>query len=246
MVFSTSGVVLYRNYWIRCEYMDFEFPIVLNEYFSLDKEKSPDDILLCLNNISRTLVELSKHNSKVSFVRYNAIWKASSKNVEKAYNMVWEGEFKDSHLFLLALEDRNVQSEIASDCDYLLSDKLVRGFGVAVEHDFFCISAPNEPTSNIRLQGKKRELDKDGNLVETSESCNNLIDASEKSIDLMNGTFLSGVEKASHLWEKRESLFPYLRFLSRVEDDLNDLPDACFDQVFRKLRELNWSAKNWD
>src|SRR5690606_41220551 len=106
----------------------------------------------------------------VSFVRYNAIWKAASKNVEKAYNMVWEGEFKDSHLFLLALEDRNVQSEIASDCDYLLSDKLVRGFGVAVEHDFFCISAPNEPTSNIRLQGKKRELAKDGRSEEhTSE-----------------------------------------------------------------------------
>lgn len=226
--------------------MDFDFPIVLNEYFALDERKVAEDIVGCLSIVSGTLLELSKYNSKISFVRYSSIWKRGDKNIQEASNLIWESGFKDSHLFLMSLEDRSIQAEVNYDCDYILNEKLVHGFGVAVENDFFCISAPDEPTSENVLHGRKRGLDDDCNIIENEESCKNISSPSEDSIKLMNEAFSSNVIKISQLWDEKETLFPSLRFLPRVENDLKSLPEACFEQIFRKLLELNWSSEDWD
>ncbi|MER7444559.1 hypothetical protein [Micromonospora avicenniae] len=57
---------------------------------------------------------------------------------------------------------------------------------------------------------------------------------------------LARIHTPAALWEAREDIFPHLRFLPRVAEDLNALPSAgWFDPVKERLAELEKSAADW-
>jgi hypothetical protein len=57
---------------------------------------------------------------------------------------------------------------------------------------------------------------------------------------------LDAVRQGGELWERRAEFFPRLEFLSRVEQDLRELPEVWVRPVRDRLVELQEAVADWD
>ncbi len=94
----------------------------------------------------------------------------------------------------------------------------------------------------------RRELDGMAEVLETTMTVRNLTHEYHLSVHtrwLQDYVFVELT--AMQLWQRRETLFPYLRFLLRTEDDLILLgvSGVAYYLVVQRLRELNRDIEQW-
>lgn len=134
--------------------------------------------------------------------------------------------------------------------DFFYEEEPSKGLGWAFLMDTLAVSLPSdERWKNSHLKLVFEELDDSDNLISTTV---NVIHASQISHVIDHTIWLKkllelSVSSSEELWERKDELFPHLKFCDHVEQQIKTLlvGDPMFKQVKRKLFELEESSKNW-
>lgn len=147
----------------------------------------------------------------------------------------------------------DVAEDIKSKFD--LSDILYRGnaapgLGFALVSDSLAVSLLSDPMwdySSLTLE--IIQLDEEADLIEEQVK---VFHASQgrhiqTHINWIQNRIRTSVKDGEDLWQRRDELFPYLKFCQAVEPQISNLcsGDPMLAQVKKRLFELEEAAKNW-
>ncbi|MFD9007620.1 hypothetical protein [Streptomyces sp. NPDC059552] len=196
----------------------------------------------------------------VSKVPLNSVHIAAGHPIGKWYG---QPRNRDAWLRMLKMQTSSPfktvfpEGESFADVEYRHQDVPVEGLGAAHLMGGVGVSLPVDPRWDAdRLVLEREQLTEDGGASEISEaeirhaSSPSHLDGHLKWIeDRAAGIRRSGldqVRRGAELWERRETFFPHLQWLPRVEKDLRDLPEVWVKPVRERLFELEEAAADWD
>ncbi|MBD2482757.1 hypothetical protein [Planktothrix sp. FACHB-1365] len=151
--------------------------------------------------------------------------------------------------FEAEINNPDIQSKQLSS-EFFYEEESSKGLGWAFLLDTLAVSLPSDGRwKNSHLKLVVEELDDSDNLISTTVD---VIHASQISHVIGHTTWLQkrlelSVSSSEELWERKDELFPHLKFCDHVEQQIKTLlvGDPMFKQVKKKLFELEEAANNW-
>lgn len=137
----------------------------------------------------------------------------------------------------------DLRTEVKSGVDNLWAAQ------AAYESDGLILSFPLSTTWNqLLLPVSVSQMAEDGELHEEIVNIENIYDinscCAHRLIIECRGRSVPG--GGGEIWERRADLFPHIRFLDRVQGDLEKLDNgAQASQVFNRLNSINLSLQQW-
>jgi hypothetical protein len=231
--------------------------LVLNELSYRGTEARRAELSDSLHQLVALLHQVKRYRSDVALVteaRFTDLLIGDGYSVRE---WAGDGRNRDAFRFLLSLRNHAPFADVAppelrDEADYRYKDRPAKGLGIAHLVGGLAISLRLAPsweahwlylTQQTLAETDAGEVTLAETEVEVRHAC--LPAHVDEHRQWMTDSELSRIDSGSRLWEARADLFPHLRFLARVRDDLTQLSVTWLHPVKERLAELELAACDW-
>ena len=232
--------------------------LFLNE-LSVDPNELPiNDARNRVLALLRLLRKIRKEQSQVALNSQQSLKNTLVDQRHSLAELLAGNDYRDEWRFIRGFENRsplssdmkNVFCNEIKEMEYHYNDLIGTAIGWGDLLDTGAISFLSEDCwEGSYLEIEKQELDEDAEILSSVIKLRHFSQDEHVQIHkawLNNYVFIE-LPKADQLWEQREILFPNIRFLSRSQDDINNMSvsGASYHLVIKRLRELNQDINKW-
>lgn len=231
--------------------------LVLNELSYREVKARYDDLSDALHKLVSVLRQARRHRTDVALVTERQFIDLPMSDDFSLRKWAADGRNADALRYIRSMRNRApfravVTTSADSEAEYFHAGVPADGLGVAHLMGGLALSLPLEAKWDHGVlplvQRTLRETAAgDVVLADGEASVRHAFSASHVDVhrEWMCTSALTGLISPGDLWDAREDVFPHLRFLARVADDLHKLPATALDAVKVRLAELELAAAEW-
>jgi len=232
--------------------------LCLNELSYRDVSTRPEDVDAAIRQLVALILEVRRHRTDTALVAEAAFSDLGIGDTAAFQRWQADGRNRDMMRVIRAQRTRApfalvISPDDESSTEYQYGGAKADGLGAAHLLGGLAVSlalAPQWDADHLQLQCQKLVESDDGNveLQVTDESVRHSTSAGHVSVHSawMTESGLAHVHTGPAIWEIRDDVFPHLRFLPRVADDLAALPRDWIKPVKNLLAEFEDAVSRWD
>ncbi|MEU4643407.1 hypothetical protein [Micromonospora sp. NPDC023814] len=231
--------------------------LVLNELSYRDVKARREEVSTSLRDLVTLIRRVRQHREDVALVTETRFFDLALADGYTVREWASDGRNRDFMRFMLAMRNRAPFRDVTpadrfDEVEYLHQGLTALGLGVAHLMGGLAVSlrlAPVWETPWLELTQLTLGENDEGELgllrteVPVRHACaTQHVDEHQR---WMCESELNRLHSGAEVWAARSDVFPHLRFLSRVADDLDKLPADWLHPVKERLAELELTVAEW-
>lgn len=231
--------------------------LVLNELSYRETKARREEVSDSLHGLVGLLRKVRQHRTDVALVTERRFFDLDLGDDYSVREWAGDGRNRDALRYLRGMRQRAPFRDVApadlrDGTEYFHGERPAEGLGTAHQVGGLAVSLPlaqlwEKPLLRLSQRGLAED---DAGAVALTETEVDVRHASRREhVDehrqWLCDSELTRIHTGAALWEAREDVFPHLRFLPRVADDLLRLAPARLHPVKERLAELELAAAVW-
>ncbi|MFE9918536.1 hypothetical protein ACFYPG_25605 [Micromonospora sp. NPDC005553] len=231
--------------------------LVLNELSYRETKARREDISDSLHGLVKLLRKVRQHRTDVALVTERRFFDLDLGDDYSVREWAGDGRNSDALRYLRGMRQRAPFRDVApadlrDGAEYFHGEQPAEGLGTAHQVGGLAVSLPLAQLWDetlLRLSQHGLAEDDAGAIVLTRAEVGVRHACRPGHVDehqqWLCDSELTRIHSGAKLWEAREDIFPHLRFLPSVADDLLRLRSAWLQPVKERLAELELTAAAW-